>query len=71
MTKFATTARDVETGLGRESVVLVEKKPSGGWMGKLLLAMLLVLVCAAGALLFAWFWNGRQQAQVRRWFSSA
>lgn len=46
-------------------MVLVDKKSSTGWMGKLFLAMFLVVVCCAGALLFVWFWNGRQEMQVR------
>lgn len=65
MVNYTTAARDVETGLGQETVVLVEKKSSTGWMGKLVLAMFLVAVCCAGALLFAWYWNGRQEMQVR------
>lgn len=65
MVNYTTAARDVETGLGKETVVLVEKKSSTGWIGKLFLAMLLVVVCCAGALLFAWYWNGRQEMQVR------
>lgn len=65
MVNFTAAARDVETGLGQESVVLVEKKSSTGWMGKLLLAMFLVVACCAGALLLVWHWNGRQELQVR------
>lgn len=60
MVNYTTAAGDVETGL-----VLVEKKSSTGWMGKLFLAMFLVVACCAGALLLVWFWNGRQEMQVR------
>lgn len=65
MVNYTTAASDVEKGAGQDMVVLVEKKPSTGWMGKLFLAMFLVVVCCAGALLFAWYWNGRQERQVR------
>lgn len=66
MVNYTAAARDVETGHGQETaVVLVDKKSSTGWMGKLFLAMFLVVVCCAGALLFVWFWNGRQEMQVR------
>lgn len=65
MVNYTTTpARDVETGLGQETVVLVEKKSSSGWMGKLLLAMFLMLVCSAGAVFFTWFSSGRQEVRL-------
>lgn len=66
MDKYSRAGGDVETGVvGPETVVLVGQKSSSGWLGKLLLAMMLAVLCAGAALLLLCYWDGRQQKQVR------
>lgn len=55
-------AGDVETGLQHKPVVLVEKRSSTGWMGKVFLCIFMVALCCGGALFFR-YWNGRQEPQ--------
>lgn len=62
---MVTVTGDVETGLQQKTVLLVEKKSSTRWMDKVFLAMLLVVLCCGGAMLFVSYWNGRQERQVR------
>uniref|UniRef100_A0A674N6N9 Lymphotoxin-alpha n=1 Tax=Takifugu rubripes TaxID=31033 RepID=A0A674N6N9_TAKRU len=64
MVNYMTTASDVEMGLQQKTVVLVEKKSSTGWMGKIILAIFVVVLCCGGALLFVSYWNGRQEMQA-------
>lgn len=65
MVNYMTTASDVESGLQQKTVILVEKKSSTGWMGKILLAIYVPVLCCGGALLFVSYWNGSQEMQVR------
>lgn len=62
---MVTVTGDVETGLQQKIVLLVEKKSSTGWMGKVFMAMLLAVLCCGGAMLLVSYLNGRQARQVR------
>ncbi|XP_056141941.1 tumor necrosis factor b (TNF superfamily, member 2) [Lampris incognitus] len=59
------TPGDVECGLGERTVVVVEKKPSSGWIWKMFMALLMVGVCIAGALVFTWYMNGRPETKTQ------
>lgn len=65
MVAYATAPDDVEMGLDERTVVFVEKKSSTGWMWKVSGALLVLALCFGGVLLFAWYWNGRQEMMVR------
>lgn len=66
MVSYTTAPGDVEMGVEPRTVVLVEKKSSTGWTWKVLGALFITVLCLGGVLLFAWYWDGRQESMVRR-----
>ncbi|KAM7383043.1 hypothetical protein PAMP_002730 [Pampus punctatissimus] len=65
MMAYTTAPSDVEIGLEERRVVLVEKKSSIGWISKVSLAFFITVLCLGGVLLFAWYWNGRQELKTQ------
>ncbi|XP_068425749.1 tumor necrosis factor b (TNF superfamily, member 2) [Clinocottus analis] len=59
MVAYTTAPRDVEMGLEERMVVLVEKKSSTGYMWKMAVAVLVVVLCLGGVLLLACYWSGK------------
>ncbi|XP_053183218.1 tumor necrosis factor b (TNF superfamily, member 2) [Scomber japonicus] len=64
MVSYTTAPGDVEMGVEPRTVVLVEKKSSTGWTWKVLGALFITVLCLGGVLLFAWYWDGRQESMM-------
>lgn len=65
MVAYTTTPVDVEAGPEAKTVVLVEKKSPAEWIWKVCAVLVVVALCLAGVLLFAWYWNTRPERMVR------
>ncbi|XP_069031418.1 tumor necrosis factor b (TNF superfamily, member 2) [Embiotoca jacksoni] len=65
MVAYTGAPGDVEVGAEGGTVVLVQKKPSGGWMWKTCGSLLLVALCVGGVLLFAVKWSERPEATTQ------
>lgn len=61
MVAYTAAPADVEMGPEEKTVVLVENKSSTRWMWTVLLV---VALCFAGVLLFAWYWSGRPEMMM-------
>ncbi|KAM3872906.1 tumor necrosis factor b (TNF superfamily, member 2) [Diretmus argenteus] len=65
MVAYTMTSADLEIGLEEKTVVVLEKKSSLAWVWKVCGALLIVALCIVGALLFAWYWNGRPEVTMQ------
>lgn len=64
MVEFTAAPSDVETGLEPRRLVLVEKRSSSGRMWTIIGALILLVMCFGGALMFVWHLNGKPEATV-------
>ncbi|XP_063342159.1 tumor necrosis factor b (TNF superfamily, member 2) [Pelmatolapia mariae] len=65
MVAYTTTPVDVEAGPEAKTVVLVEKKSPAEWIWKVCAVLVVVALCLAGVLLFAWYWNTRPERMTQ------
>lgn len=66
MVEFTAAPGDVEMGLEPRRLVLVEKRSSSGRMWTIIGALILLVACFGGAVLFVWHLNGKAEATVGR-----
>lgn len=66
MVEFTEALSGVEMGLEPRRLVLVEKRSSSGRMWTIIGALILLVMCFGGALLFVWHLNGKAEATVGR-----